>query len=311
MRAAVFIVALLLALPARAQTAEEVGQMRLYVQQLEEQVRRLTGENERLTHEVNQMRAQLGLPALGALPSQTGAVSAAPSAAPIAGRQGAPATGGQAALDPGSNYPAGAPPQDLGSASISPNDPLIAPDGAMPGGPIDLSVLAGGTSGAPLAPNGGMTTPADPTLGGGMQTAGIPAAPPPTTALSGSPRDEYDLAYGYILTGDYDLAETSFQNWIANFPSDPQVTDARFWLGESHFQQGEYKEAANAFLAVYKAAPQSVKGPDALLKLGMSLSALGEKDAACATLAEVGKKYPDASAALMSRVNEEAGRAGC
>ena len=67
-----------------------------------------------------------------------------------------------------------------------------------------------------------------------------------------------------------------------------------FWLGESHLQQGEYRDAANAFLAVYKTAPDSPKGPDALLKLGVSLSALGEKSAACATLAEVGRRYPQA-----------------
>src|SRR5690606_37631283 len=100
-----------------------------------------------------------------------------------------------------------------------------------------------------------------------------------TTALSGSSRDEYDLAYGYILTGDYDLAEESFKAWLQAFPNDPQVNDAEFWLGESYLQQGEYREAANSFLAVYKAAPDSTKGPDALLKLGVSLSALGEQAA--------------------------------
>ena len=144
-----------------------------------------------------------------------------------------------------------------------------------------------------------------------MQAAAIPGTPAPTTALSGTPRDEYDLAYGYVLTGDYGLAEQSFKTWLASFPSDPQAADAQFWLGESHLQQGEYQEAANAFLAVYKTAPDSTKGPDALLKLGMSLSALGETEAACATLAEVGRKYPTAPEALMSRVNAEAGRAGC
>jgi tol-pal system protein YbgF len=95
------------------------------------------------------------------------------------------------------------------------------------------------------------------------------------------------------------------------FPDDAQAADARFWLGESLYQQGEYREAANAFLAVYKTAPESAKGPDALLKLGVSLSALGEKNAACATLSEVSRKYPQASAALLSRVDEEESRAGC
>jgi tol-pal system protein YbgF len=137
------------------------------------------------------------------------------------------------------------------------------------------------------------------------------ATPAPTTALSGSARDEYDLAYGYILTGDYGLAEESFKAWLATFPGDPQAADAEFWLGESHLQQGEYREAANAFLAVYKEAPESTKGPDALLKLGVSLSALGEKPAACATFAELGRRYPRAAESVMSRVRDEQGKAGC
>jgi tol-pal system protein YbgF len=95
------------------------------------------------------------------------------------------------------------------------------------------------------------------------------------------------------------------------FPRRPQAADAQFWLAESLYQQGDYRDAANAFLAVYKGAQQSPKAPDALLKLGMSLSALGEKNAACATLGEVERKYPGASAALMSRVDAEADRAGC
>jgi tol-pal system protein YbgF len=116
---------------------------------------------------------------------------------------------------------------------------------------------------------------------------------------------------GYVLTGDYGLAEESFKRWLAAFPGDPQAVDAQFWLGESHLQQGEYSEAAKAFLAVYETAPEGTKAPDSLVKLAVSLSALGEKQAACGALAEVGRKYPSASEALMSRVREEEARAGC
>jgi len=76
-------------------------------------------------------------------------------------------------------------------------------------------------------------------------------------------------------------------------------------------QQGEYRDAANAFLTVYKSAPDSPKGPDSLLKLGVSLSALGEKTAACGTFAELGRRYPQASPSLTNRVHDEESRAGC
>jgi tol-pal system protein YbgF len=295
---AAFLFCLCLAAPAAAQTQAE-GEMRLYILDLEERVRRLTGENERLVYEVNQLRSQLDMPPLQAEPAETGAV---PENDVI----------GQALAEPPAGQVPGAP-QTLGTLSVSPADPLVAPDwaGVGPGDapPVDLSQLAAGAAPELVRPEFG--NPVPPGQEGPAQTAGLPAAPPSTTALSGSARDEYDLAYGYILTGDYDLAEASFMTWLTAFPGDPQAADARFWLGESHLQQGEYRDAANAFLAVYKTAPESNKGPDALLKLGVSLAALGEGDAACATFAEVGRKYPSASPSLLSRVHDEQGRAGC
>ncbi|HSG93968.1 MAG TPA: tetratricopeptide repeat protein, partial [Afifellaceae bacterium] len=71
------------------------------------------------------------------------------------------------------------------------------------------------------------------------------------------------------------------------------------------------REAANGFLAVYKGAPDSRKAPDALMKLGVSLAALGERDAACATFAELDSKFPDASPILSDRVAREAKKVGC
>ena len=284
----------LMVAPAAAQSQQE-GEMLLYIQQLEERVRQLTGDNERLAYEVNQLRAQLGLPPLASSPEQTGALTPGPAPA-----------GDAAAADP--NLPPVAQ-QELTPPPVAAN--AADGTGASTGAPVDLSTLAGGT-GAPLpAPGAEAAAPAAPAEPPTDTAMVAPTAPAPTTALSGSARDEYDLAYGYILTGDYGLAEESFKAWLTNFPNDPQAADAEFWLGESHLQQGEYREAANAFLAVYKTAPDSSKGPDALLKLGVSLSALGEKPAACATFAELGRRYPRAAESVMSRVRDERNRAGC
>jgi tol-pal system protein YbgF len=267
--------------------------MSLYIQQLEERIRQLTGENERLVYEVNQLRASLGQPPLAAAgPAETGTVPPA-GTAPAGGVQvGALPTDPQA--------------EQLGTLSVAPNDPLIAPDGAVDqGAPVDLTSLAAGVAPEVMAPGQAPVTP-PPGTDPNLQTAGLPQqAPSPATALSGSPRDEYDLAYGYILTGDYGLAEETFKAWLAAYPTDPQAIDAQFWLGESLLQQGEYRDAANAFLTVYKTAPESIKGPDSLMKLGVSLSALGEKTAACATFAELGKRYPQGAESLMSRVHDE------
>jgi tol-pal system protein YbgF len=290
-----FFASFLLVAPAAAQSQKE-GEMLLYIQQLEERVRQLTGDNQRLAYEVNQLRGQLGLPPLAASPEQTGALNSEQ-----------PPVGDAAAAE--GNLPPAAP-QDLGQAPVA----ATAPDNTDAGAPVDLSTLAGGSPGQLQTP--GVTAPAttatpapaEPTTDTAMVA---PMAPPRTTALSGSARDEYDLAYGYILTGDYGLAEESFKAWLASFPNDPQAPDAEFWLGESHLQQGEYRDAANDFLSVYKTAPNSNKGPDALLKLGVSLSALGEKPAACATFTELGRRYPHATESVMSRVRDEQKRAGC
>ena len=311
--------------PAAAQSAREAGEMRLYIQQLEEQIRHLTGENERLRFEMRKLQAQSGAPAPVAQGQATqGQAAQADGGATVRGT-----------INPQNNASVeqGAAPQDLGTLSVSQDDPLIASDGAgedvrtagdmqpdqfpdqpVAGGadaPLDLSALAGGQAGA--------LDSQDLNTGGGLagesqlpDTSGVQGqAPQLTASISGSARDEYDLAYGYVLTGDYPLAEAHFTAWLGAFPSHSLADDARFWMGESKLQQRKYQEAASAFLDLHKRVPNNSKGPDTLLKLGVALAGLGEKAAACATFSEVAKKYPDATGATMNRVANEQQRAKC
>jgi tol-pal system protein YbgF len=89
------------------------------------------------------------------------------------------------------------------------------------------------------------------------------------------------------------------------------VPDAQYWLGESLYQQQRYRDAAESFLAVSTKYDRSGKAPDSLLRLGQSLAALNKRDAACATLAEVGHKYPKASAGVKRTVAQEQKRVHC
>ncbi len=127
----------------------------------------------------------------------------------------------------------------------------------------------------------------------------------------GDPGADYERAYSSILSGDYELAEASFRNFLATYPSDERAPDAQYWLGESLFARGHYSDAADEFLAGYKAYPKSAKAADTLLKLGLSLAGLGEREAACSTYTEVLRKYPKASNALQQRVETEKAVAGC
>ena len=66
-------------------------------------------------------------------------------------------------------------------------------------------------------------------------------------------------------------------------------------MGEAQYSQGKFNDSAKTFLNAHQAYGKSPKAPEMLLKLGMSLAALDNKDTACATLREVGKRYPKAS----------------
>jgi tol-pal system protein YbgF len=132
-----------------------------------------------------------------------------------------------------------------------------------------------------------------------------------TLPPSAKPQDEYDLAYGYVLHKDYGLAEQAFTDFLRKYPNERLVPDATYWLGESQFQQQRYSEAAKSFLNVLTKHEQAGKAPDSLLRLGQSLAALNKKEAACATLAEVGRKYPKASASIKRNVAAEQKRVHC
>ncbi len=89
------------------------------------------------------------------------------------------------------------------------------------------------------------------------------------------------------------------------------MPEANYWLGESLYQRQRYRDAAESFLTITTKFERSTKAPDALLRLGQSLAALKEKEAACAAFGEVTRKYPKASAAVKQGVDREQKRVHC
>src|SRR5262249_11228899 len=110
---------------------------------------------------------------------------------------------------------------------------------------------------------------------------------------------------------DYALAEDAFQTFLTKYPSDKLVPEAQFWLGEARFQRQRYDAAAESFLTVSTKHANNAKAPDAMLRLGQSLATLGQKQMACATLAEVGRRFPRASASVKQGVEREQKRVSC
>ena len=96
-------------------------------------------------------------------------------------------------------------------------------------------------------------------------------------APTNTPKDEYDLAYGYVLRKDYALAEDSLRAFMKKYPSDRLAADANYWLGETLFQRQRYRDAAEILPRRLDQARQvRASAPDSLLRLGQSLAALKE-----------------------------------
>jgi tol-pal system protein YbgF len=295
------------------------GELSMRIDRLEAQIRQLTGAIEQLQYRNQQLEGQLrrmqGQAEAPARPPATAQPQVQPQVQPPpapAGRRGD-------VFDPEQNPNAPGAPRVLGTIPARPSDSVAqsnpnyedeeigAPGGRAAGAPLDLSTMAGSMppdrapsqSGAASEP---LPTPRAPG-GAGAQVAILPP--------SDSPRDNYDLAYGYIMRKDYALAEDGFRNFLRRFPGDRLVPDAQYWLGESMFQRQRYRDAAEAFLGVSTKYETNARAPDALLRLGQSLAAMGEREAACASLAEVLRKYPRASVAVRQGVDREQKRVRC
>lgn len=126
-----------------------------------------------------------------------------------------------------------------------------------------------------------------------------------------APDDAYENAINLLKRGDFAGAETAFSQFLTVHPSHGLAGNAQYWLGETYYVRGSYKDAADAFLKGYTTYAGSPKAPDSLLKLGITLAALGQKDSACATLGELGRRFPSAPQAVIQRAKLEQSKAGC
>jgi tol-pal system protein YbgF len=323
--------------PARRGTVAQAdpgdpAELTVRLDRLENALRQMTGAIEQLQYRNQQLEQQvLRMQQGGAAPAA--ATPAVPPRATAPGGQPPPAASGRRSdvFDPSQQPDAPGAPRTLGSMTasgepIAPNEsPIGAPGGRAAGAPLDLSTLSGNE---PVQPSIVAKEPAGGNNVSGVATmasapVGMPnnvqppraAAPAPgklaTLPPSATPQDEYDLAYGYVLHKDYALAEQAFRDFLKKYPDDRLQPDAQYWLGESLFQRQRYRDAAESFLAVSTKHERAGKAPDSLLRLGQSLAAMNQKEAACATLTEVGRKYPKASSSVKRGVEQEIKRAKC
>ncbi len=160
----------------------------------------------------------------------------------------------------------------------------------------------GRPGGAPPRPNTQAAAPPPPV-----------AAPPPSAAApSAAGADQlYNDAFKKLQDGDYAGAERGFKAFLQSNPKHTLAGNAQYWLGETYYARRDYQNAMTAFAEGYKVYKASPKGPDNLLKLGVTLAVLGRKPDACAVFAKFNQDYPRATDLQKRRVEQERQKNGC
>lgn len=157
----------------------------------------------------------------------------------------------------------------------------------------------------------------DPAPGGGAGEAQIAASAPPAAPsvapppAGAGPNELYDHATRLLFAQDYAGAEAALQSFLDTHGDHALAGNAQYWLGETHYVREDYARAATVFLDSYQRFPDGNKAPDSLLKLALSLKAVGENDAACAALAQLDQNFPDAAVPIQRRAAQERGALGC
>lgn len=121
----------------------------------------------------------------------------------------------------------------------------------------------------------------------------------------------YDQAFAQLQNGNYAEAESSFFTFLNNYSGSPLAANAQYWLAETQFIQSDFDGAARNFALGYQEYPNSPKAPDNLLKLGLSLSKLDQRQEACVTLQELLNTYPQAPRSVLDKAIAEQTALSC
>ena len=122
---------------------------------------------------------------------------------------------------------------------------------------------------------------------------------------------QYDFALSFMKVGDYETAEFALKEFIDKNKDHDLAGNAQYWYGETFRIRQLYSDAATAYLDGYQNYPKSKKAPDNLLKLGITMVQLGEKDEGCNMIAGIKKQYPKASKSVLQKAQYEQKKFKC
>jgi tol-pal system protein YbgF len=123
--------------------------------------------------------------------------------------------------------------------------------------------------------------------------------------------DQYEFAVSFMKIGDYETAEFALKEFIEKNKDHDLAGSAQYWYGETFRIRQLYSDAASAYLDGYQNYPKSKKAPDNLLKLGITMVQLGEKDQGCKMISGLKKEYPKASKSVLQKAQYEQKKFKC
>ena len=128
---------------------------------------------------------------------------------------------------------------------------------------------------------------------------------------SESPENQYQFATSFLKVGDYSTAERAFREFVITNPDHDLAGNAQYWYAETFRIRQLFTDAASAYLEGYQKYPKGEKAPINLLKLGVSMVQIGEKDQGCKMINGVAKQYPNASQSVIQKAKYESQKFEC
>ena len=125
------------------------------------------------------------------------------------------------------------------------------------------------------------------------------------------PVEQYEFATSFLKVGDYSTAERAFREFVISNPDHELAGSAQYWYAETFRIRQLYTDAASAYLEGYQKYPKGKKAPINLLKLGVSMVQIGEKDQGCKMINGVELQYPNANQSVIQKAKYESKKFEC
>ena len=126
-----------------------------------------------------------------------------------------------------------------------------------------------------------------------------------------TPKKQYEFATSFLKVGDYTTAERAFREFVLDNGEHELAGSAQYWYAETFRIRQLYTDAASAYLEGYQKYPKGNKAPINLLKLGVSMVQIGEKDQGCKMINGVELQYPKANQSVIQKAKYESKKFEC